>query len=214
MNNKDKIILHLCADLGSDSEPYRKAGYDVRCIGKDIGVENYIPPANVYGIIANPPCTHFSYAKTTGKPRDMQEGMKLVKECLRVIWECQYKLEGNYSKKTSLKFWMIENPKGLLKYFLGIPALEYSPWEYGDNYKKSTNIWGNFTIPLKKYSNANQTMTKDELEKAKTNSRKLPKFDRLKTKEIAPKYYGKLTRQERRSICSEYFAKAFYEANT
>ena len=37
-NNKaNKIIIHLCADIGSDSKPYRDAGYDVRCIGKDIG---------------------------------------------------------------------------------------------------------------------------------------------------------------------------------
>lgn len=42
--NKDKIILHLCADIGSDSKPYLDAGYDVRMIGKNIGVENYQPP--------------------------------------------------------------------------------------------------------------------------------------------------------------------------
>lgn len=28
-----KIILHLCADTGSDLKPYRDAGYDVRLIG-------------------------------------------------------------------------------------------------------------------------------------------------------------------------------------
>ena len=54
-----KIILHLCADTGSDSKPYRDAGYDVRLIGSDIGVENYTPPENVYGIFANPVCTEF-----------------------------------------------------------------------------------------------------------------------------------------------------------
>lgn len=52
-----KIILHLCADTGSDSKPYKDAGYDVRLIGSDIGVENFNPPKNVYGIIANPVCT-------------------------------------------------------------------------------------------------------------------------------------------------------------
>jgi hypothetical protein len=37
-----KTILHLCADLGSDSRPYQLAnGYKVILIGKDIGVENY-----------------------------------------------------------------------------------------------------------------------------------------------------------------------------
>jgi len=40
----NKIILHLCADIGSDSKPYQDAGYDVRLIGRSIGVENYHPP--------------------------------------------------------------------------------------------------------------------------------------------------------------------------
>lgn len=208
-----KTILHLCADLGSDSQPYQDAGYNVIRVGKDIGVENYHPPKDVYGIIANPPCTNFSYAKTTGKPRDMREGMKLVQECLRIIWEAQYELEGAYSKKTKLKFWMLENPKGLLRYFLGKPAFEYNPWEFGDNYKKTTHLWGNFNIPKKTYTSCDQVMTPEEIEQAKTNSRKLPKFDALKTKEIHPEYYGKLTRTDRRSICSPSFAKAFFEAN-
>ena len=82
LKNKDKIILHLCADIGSDSKPYHEAGYDVRLVGSDIGVENYHPPKNVYGIIANPPCTEFSLAKTTGKPRNMEHGIWLVKVCL------------------------------------------------------------------------------------------------------------------------------------
>ena len=61
MENKDKIILHLCAsEYGSDTRDYREAGYDVRLITKDIDVRKYEPPENVYGIIANPPCTMFS----------------------------------------------------------------------------------------------------------------------------------------------------------
>lgn len=210
---RDKIILHLCADMGTDSKPYADAGYDVRLVGSDVGLHNYRPPKNVYGIIANPLCTNFSFAKTTGKPRDMWAGMSLVKECLRVIWECQYDLEGSYSKKTNLKFWMLENPKGLLQRFIGKPAFEYSPWEFGDNYKKSTHIWGYFNPPDKSYSNCVQVMTDVEIEQAKTNSRKLTKFDHLKTKEIHYKGNEHLNRQARRSICSPGFAKAFFEAN-
>ena len=61
-----KLILHLCADIGSDSKPYQDSDdYEVIMIGKDIGVENYKPPSNVYGVIANPPCTEFSTARTS-----------------------------------------------------------------------------------------------------------------------------------------------------
>ena len=64
-----RTILHLCADTGSDTKPYKDAGYNVILVGSDIGVENYHPPKNVWGIIANPVCTEFSIARD-GKPRD------------------------------------------------------------------------------------------------------------------------------------------------
>ena len=39
-----KTILHLCADVGSDSYPYQlDSNYEVIKIGKKIGVENYHP---------------------------------------------------------------------------------------------------------------------------------------------------------------------------
>ena len=63
MNNKDKIILDLCGGTGSWSEPYKKAGYDVRVITLPYyDVRYYEPPENVYGVLAAPPCTHFSLA--------------------------------------------------------------------------------------------------------------------------------------------------------
>ena len=78
LENGKKTILHLCADIGSDSKPYRDAGYNVICVGQKIGVENFHPPENVYGIIANPPCTMFSIARTKAKtPRDLREGMSV-----------------------------------------------------------------------------------------------------------------------------------------
>src|SRR3990167_7334939 len=109
-DNSKKIILHLFADIGSDSKPYRDAGYDVRCIGKDIGVENYHPPKNVYGIISNPPCTMFSIARTNAKtPRDIEQGLFTVKNCLRIIWESQSFMIAKHVPHR-LKFWTIENP--------------------------------------------------------------------------------------------------------
>ena len=149
MSNGDKIILHLCANEGSDSKPYRDAGYDVRIVGEDIGVENFMPPPNVYGIIANPPCTHFSIARTTPKyPRDLREGMRLVNECLRIIWECQYRTLSQHQKASPLKFWALENPgSGFLKWFLGRPAFAYNQIEYGAPLSKRTAIWGMFNLP-------------------------------------------------------------------
>lgn len=208
-----RIILDLCGGTGSWSKPYKDAGYDVRNITTpDYDVMDYEPPKNVYGILVAPPCTQFSFAKTTGEPRDLREGMKLVKACLDIIWECQYELVSPYTKKTSLQFWAIENPNGLLKRFIGKPIYEFNPYDFGDEYQKHTYLWGWFNKPKKHPVK----LTKIQKELHKTNSQPLAKymkFDRLKTKEIHPEWYGELTRQERRAITPSGFARAFFEAN-
>lgn len=200
-----KTILHLCCDeeIHSDSQPYIDAGYDVILVGENTGVQNFSPPDDVYGIIANPPCTMFSFARTTAKtPRDLRQGMFLVKECLRIIWECQYKIKSNHQKKAPLKFWVLENPYAMLKWFLGNPTLIYNPYDYGDEYQKKTALWGLFNIPAKNPIELNPALK----ELHKTNSQPLPKFDRLKSN-------GAVSRQRRRSICSAKFAEAFFKAN-
>jgi serine/threonine protein kinase len=198
MNNSDKIILHLCADIGSDSKPYRDAGYDVRCIGKDIGVENYHPPENVYGVIANPVCTMFSIARTCAKePRDLEKGMFLVKECLRIIWECQYKTPLD-NRTGQLKFWVLENPAtGMLKAFLGKPAYIYSPHEFGEQWTKATALWGIFNPPEKPF------MKFPMLPKGCSSSDIITPMT----------HRNKEDRMHARSICSQEFAKAFFLAN-
>jgi len=217
LENKDKIVLHLCAsEIGSDSLPYQRAGYDVRLITKEIGVEGYLPPENVYGIIANPPCTNFSFARTKAKiPRNLKEGFSLVLACLDIMWMCQSKIKNDQQRKAPLKFWVLENPDAMLRWFLGKPAMVFSPHEFGDSYQKKTALWGNFNEPKKLpldleigriYKTNNKT-------KIHTNSQPLKKFDKLLIKEIHPEFYGKMTRQDRRSICSEKFAQAFFEAN-
>jgi hypothetical protein len=134
-----KIILHLCADTGSDTKPYQDdPSFQVIRIGSDIGVENYFPPKHlkVYGVIANPVCTEFSIAPGFAKKRDYEKGMFLVRECQRIISEC------------NPTFWVIENPAtGKLKDFLGEPVMTYEPWHFGSPWTKKTALWGKFNKP-------------------------------------------------------------------
>lgn len=179
MENKDKIILHLCAsEYGSDTRDYRKAGYDVRLITKDIDVRKYMPPENVYGIIANPPCTMFSKARTRAKkPRDMMEGMELVIACLKIIWQCQSRITRDAMPEMPLKFWVLENPNGYLKWFLGKPAFLYRHKEYGGTLAKTTALWGCFNEPARPFF-SNQQKEKWEYGWGKSDIRSIapPEF--------------------------------------
>lgn len=170
MKDDVKIILDLCGGTGSWSRPYKDAGYTVHVITlPDYSVADWwladngrllrfrrnsprkdgmsfleVPVANVYGILAAPPCTQFSIARTRAKiPRDLQGGMATVEACMRLIWHVQAYKDGK------LQFWAIENPVGLLRRFLGRPQFSFKQWEYGDGRDKPTDIWGFFNHPRK-----------------------------------------------------------------
>ena len=125
-----KIILHLCADIGSDSYYFQQdPDYEVVLIGEKIGVENIHNYDKVHGIIANPVCTEFSNAKRFDIPRDHEKGMFLVNHCLRIIKEC------------NPEWWMMENPStGALKKYIGKPNYIYQPWQYGSPWTEGTGL--------------------------------------------------------------------------
>lgn len=204
MNNKDKIILHLCADIGSDTKPYRDAGYNVIMIGSDIGVENYNPPEGVYGIIANPVCLEFSTARVDGRARNPEKGMFLVNECLRIINNC------------NPKFWVIENPAtGVLKDYLGTPDFVYQPWEFGSPWTKKTALWGKFNKPLKKYSRWEDVPKIEKLYTRPGRTKPSLAFMHKSHKQFISEFddFNVEDDMSFRSLCSQNFARAFYESN-
>ena len=142
IDNKDKIILDLCGGTGSWSKPYRDNGYTVINITlPEYDVRLYIPPKNVYGILAAPPCTEFSLSGARwwkGKGiKPLLEGLSIVDACLRIIWICKP------------KFWVLENPTGRLEKWIGKPMFHFNPCDYGDKYTKKTYLWGEFNMPMK-----------------------------------------------------------------
>lgn len=209
MEPKQRVILDLCGGTGAWSKPYKDAGYDVRVITlPDFDVRTFIPPPQVYGILAAPPCTMFSFARTKArKPRNLKEGMECVRACLHIIWCCMEVEQSTALKTLPLKFWALENPyHGFLRKFLGKPSLIFDPWEFGDGYQKKTALWGHFNEP-KRIKNRQIVGHPDH------NHEKMVKFDYLKSKNIHPDKFGILDRQTRRSITPEGFARAFFKAN-
>ena len=208
-----RTILHLCADTGSDTWPYRAdPRYEVITIGADIGVENYSPDRPIWGVFANPVCTEFSRLRR-GKPgqkyphaSNPERGMFLVLECQRVIDEAQP------------EWWVIENPAtGSLRDYLGKPDLAYQPWEYGSPWTKLTGLWGNFKAPAQIYDEWEEVPNKLDLWARsgrkpsivylhKSAFYKIPEF--RDSGMPAPS-----TDAELRSLASQGFAHAFKVAN-
>lgn len=148
-----RLILDLCGGTGSWSKPYAEAGYDVRVIDPqewlggeggtgDVRLMRHLGKRDkVHGILAAPPCTHFSgsgarWWKDKG-PQALLDGLSVADACVRII------------ALHSPEWWALENPAGRLRWFYGDPTLTFNPCDYGDPYTKRTLIWGKFKIPEK-----------------------------------------------------------------
>jgi len=202
-----KIILHLCADIGSDSRAYQlDEDYEVIRVGEDIGVENYNPPDNIHGIIANPPCTEFSTARGFHLTGDLNKGMSLVEDCLWLI------------EVYEPKWWILENPaNGRLKDILGPPKLTYQPWEYGSPWTKKTALWGEFTIPEPTYKCWEDCPKNDNLYVRPGRGKPSLAFLHKSAIEFLPEYHwcrDKINNDaDFRSLCSWGFAQQFKKFN-
>ncbi len=202
-------LISLCSGTGSWEKPYIDAGWKVYSVTLPDNDVRYwkLPDEPINGIIAAPPCTMFSDARTHAKtPRDLRGGMEIVEACLRIIWDVQYRIKSDQQKHSPLLFWALENPwYGRLKWFLGAPKFIFDPYEFGDMYKKRTALWGCFNDPVKTH-----TIKPDN-----------KKFDMLlmdeikKLKGVNNNDYWKDTKQRQtlRAMTPPGFAKAFYEAN-
>lgn len=180
-----KIILDLCGGTGSWSRPYIEAGYDVQLITlPEYDIKTYIPPLNVYGILAAPPCTEFSLSGArywkAKPPHLLEDALQVVRKCLEIVDQCQP------------TFWALENPKGRLQNYIGNAKYQFQPYFYGDEYSKLTWLWGNFNMPVPTHFEPKALYTLDQW--------------------IEYMYPG-MADCERRAITPRGFANAFFQAN-
>jgi site-specific DNA-cytosine methylase len=204
--NNDKIILDLCGGTGSWSKPYKENGYDVRVIDPQEWLEDDYgtgdvrlfkkPTEKIYGVLSAPPCTHFSgsgarHWKKKGK-EPLLEGLSVVDACLRIIFI------------TKPKFWVLENPVGRLKHYIGDAKCTFQPYEYGDAYSKRTCLWGDFNMP--KPTNIVEPDMVEFVSKKGVKKRMARIF--YESFSLPPNERARL-----RSMTPPGFAQAFYESN-
>lgn len=158
---ENRVILSLFDHSGEWSRPYREAGYQVICFDikepggfgwshdiADFSVEYLTEELGlnfIYGIIAAPPCTHFTvsgaqYWKAKDEDGRTDEMLELVYTVFRCV-----DLFGPV-------FWVMENPVGRLpKLIQGLGKPWYwQPHWFGDAYTKKTGLWGKFSEELER----------------------------------------------------------------
>jgi len=145
-------VLELFAGTGSVGQAFKARGHDVVSLdmdpksGADIIADvmawDYMDPQlGEFDVLwASPPCTQYSRAKTTGKPRNLELADRIVQRTLDII--------RFFMVHRNLKYYFVENPQtGLLPKRAVIAPL---PWwkdvtycSYGRPFKKATRIWTN-----------------------------------------------------------------------
>lgn len=145
------VVLDLCGGTGSWGQPYRDAGYEVLTVDpfaepedgirEDVRTWRVPEGLRVRGVIAAPPCTIFAvsgarwWAERDPDGERLRDGLSVVDACLRIV------------ATVRPEWWVLENPVGRLRHWLGAPAATFQPWEYGDGYSKRTLLWGSFSMP-------------------------------------------------------------------
>jgi len=143
MDNKDKIILDLCGGTGAWSKPYKDAGYDVRLITlPEYDVLTYMPPSNIYGVLAAPPCNCF--CRPGARWWNDMDSDGRTNYAVKVFRRCYF-----MAIKTAGVFWALENPPGRhmkLMPELPRPSYKISPYLFGHPWEKQTYLWGRFNL--------------------------------------------------------------------
>jgi hypothetical protein len=152
-----KLCIDLCAGLGGFSQAFKEAS-DWEVITVEINKKQkpticadirYLPlRENLYpdALLMSPPCERNSIACPQWPKKGIQKAMEIVGACLEaVVW-------------LKPKCWLLENPKGRLRWFLGTPkqSIKYSHYDMEYKGVKLTDLWGNIPLPMVKNARVNK----------------------------------------------------------
>jgi len=147
------MIIDICSGLGGASQAFVDAGEEV----VRIDIERDLRPTIVADAahlpiktglepelaIICPPCQCFSVANIyrhwdKGKPKSTaaQKAIALVKASLKEI------------QRIKPRYWIMENPMGMLRTVIGKPPHTIRMTDYGGETKKPTDLWGNVVFPM------------------------------------------------------------------
>jgi len=184
-----------CIDLEAD-------GIDIADIGGAWLMEHL--PADIHGLVAAPPCTHFSasgarwWAAKDGDGRTAQ-AIHLVRQVLRTVSLFEGREadpdDPDEGEWPGLQWWCLENPVGRLARLvpeLGRASCYVEPWWWGDPWTKKTGLWGDFNPPARR-----PDLEVDPIPEYMSKTVGVPRAERARFRSTTPRG----------------FARAFFEAN-
>lgn len=142
------VCLDLFSGLGGWSQAFTERGWKVLTIDIEqefnpliccdiMDLDAYILPNRPTVILASPPCQKFStnaitlnWKKRTPKDMGVVIAIGLVAKALDIIF------------KRSPTYWVIENPRGMLRNVLGKPKVTTYFRSWGADNLKPTDLWG------------------------------------------------------------------------
>lgn len=142
-----KLCVDLCCGLGGFSQAF-EGDSDWEVVKIDINPKvrptivadvRYLPLRQNLEpdvLLASPPCERFS----VGNRAWPKIGIKRAMETVGAVFEAVAWLKP--------KYWLVENPMGRLRWFLGTPQQTLRLCDYGAPWKKLTDLWGNISLPL------------------------------------------------------------------
>jgi site-specific DNA-cytosine methylase len=134
-------MLDLCAGSKSVSNIFKKHGWEVTTLDYLIGwhdihkdIRKWKPEGKYDFIWASPPCTEYSIAK----------GVSFIERNIdhSILLACLYCIE-----ILNPQNWILENPRGAMRRYLGQPVQTVYYGDYGFSYAKPTDLWGTLKIP-------------------------------------------------------------------
>lgn len=138
-------VLDIFSGLDGFSQPFKDRGHEVITIDINPRFKPSIladarkiryPSLSLNGkfdvVLASPPCEMFSRARAWhGYPEDKtSEALGLIACTFRLIAEIKP------------RFWVVENPRGRLRVFIGSPKETIYLCSYGLRWQKPTDLWG------------------------------------------------------------------------
>lgn len=144
-------VFSGCIEFGSEVQAFVDRGHDVETCGLsgDVtycqDIRKFKPQKYYHFMTFHPDCSQFSKANwRLGKCKDRSPDLSIVQACFRIVQEAKP------------MFWMLENPEGCLRYFIGMPQYRIKYGDYGHYCQKPTDLWG--VLPFFSYYGMNNVL--------------------------------------------------------